>query len=145
MDVAPSDRLFDRAVALWNAREFHAAHDDWETLWNEEEGARRDWLQGLIQYAAAFFHVERGFHATGFVKLMRSAAERCSHHDAGKERIDFERLRQDLEPWHAHAARVAAGADLRAGAPPLPKIAYRPGNAPDPLPPEPEEPEEPPA
>lgn len=136
---ADPDRLFDRAVALWNARDFHAAHEDWETLWNEAEGARRDWLQGLIQYAAALFHVERGFYASGFVKLMRSAAERVSHHDARAERIRFDALRRDLEPWHAHAARVEAGADLAGGAPALPVIGYREGVLPDPLPPDPQD------
>jgi hypothetical protein len=139
---ADPDRLFDRAVALWNARDFHAAHEDWETLWNEAEGARRDWLQGLIQYAAALFHYERGFYASGFVKLMRSAAERVSIHDAKPERIRFDALAKDLVPWHAHARKVEAGADLRQGAPPLPVIAYRDGVRPDPLPPEPDEREE---
>ena len=137
MDSATEDGLFDRAVVLWNARDFHAAHEDWETLWNEAEGTRRDWLQGLIQYAAAFFHVERGFYASGFVKLMRSAAERVSGHDAHAERLHFDALARDLVPWHAHAARVAGGADLRSGAPPYPVLAYRAGVVPRPLPPEP--------
>jgi hypothetical protein len=137
MDVAHEDGLFDRAVALWNARDFHGAHEDWETLWHEAEGARRDWLQGLIQYAAALFHVERGFYASGFVKLMRSAAERVAGHDARGERVRYDLLARDLEPWHAHAARVAAGADLRGSMPPLPVIRYREGIVAAPLPPEP--------
>jgi hypothetical protein len=137
MDAAHDDGLFDRAVALWNARDFHGAHEDWETLWNEAEGARRDWLQGLIQYAAALFHFERGFYASGFVKLMRSAAEKTSGHDARAERIRFDALAHDLDRWHAHAAKVAAGADLRQGAPALPIIRYRDGVVAHPLPPEP--------
>lgn len=130
---APDDALFDRAVQLFNAREFHAAHEDWESLWNEAEGTRRAWLQGLIQYAAAFFHVERGYHASGFVKLMRSAGERVAGHDARAERIRFDLLAHDLVPWHAHAARVAAGLDLRASLPTLPTIRYRDGVLPNPL------------
>ena len=63
MDEREADRLFDRAVAHWNAHGFHAAHEDWETLWNDAEGGRRAWLQGLIQYAAALFHFDRGFYA----------------------------------------------------------------------------------
>jgi predicted metal-dependent hydrolase len=137
MDAAHEDGLFDRAVALWNARDFHGAHEDWETLWHEAEGARRDWLQGLIQYAAALFHVERGFYASGFVKLMRSAAERVAGHDARHERIRFDLLAADLAAWHAHAARVERGAGLREGLPPLPVIRYRDGVAARPLPPEP--------
>ena len=58
-------------MTRFNARLFYEAHEDWEDLWHEAEGDERRWLQGLIQIAAAFFHVERGFHATGFVKLVR--------------------------------------------------------------------------
>jgi hypothetical protein len=136
MDGPHADALFDRAVALWNARDFHGAHEDWETLWNEAEDERRDWLQGLIQYAAALFHVERGFHASGFVKLMRSAAAKVRAHDATGERIRFDRLAQALEPWHAHAAAVEQGRPLREGLPALPLIGYREGVVARPLPPE---------
>ena len=136
MDAAHEDGLFDRAVAFWTAREFHAAHEDWETLWHEAAGDRRAWLQGLIQYAAALFHFERGFYATGFVKLMRSAAERVAAHDARNERIRFDVLQRDLAPWHAHATRVERGHGLRDEAPPLPRIAYREGELAHPLPPD---------
>jgi len=136
MDGPHAEALFDRAVALWNARDFHGAHEDWETLWNDEEGDRRLWLQGLIQYAAALFHVERGFYASGFVKLMRSAAEKVVAHDAQDERIRFDLLTRDLAPWHAHAAEVEGGRPFLERRPPLPVIAYREGVAPHPLPPE---------
>jgi predicted metal-dependent hydrolase len=130
------DALFDRAVAFWNERDFHAAHEDWETLWHEAEGDRRDWLQGLIQYAAALFHVERGFYATGFVKLMRSAAERVAAHDAGSERIRFDLMANELRAWHAHADAVAAGRGLREQLPPFPVLRYRDGVVPAPAPPD---------
>jgi hypothetical protein len=137
MDPRHEERLFDRAVAHWNARDFHPAHEDWEDLWHEAEGTRRDWLQGLIQFAAAFFHFERGFHATGFSKLVRSAAERVAGHDASRERIRFDLLRADLAPWIEHGRLVEAGRPLREGAPPLPVIRYRDGVVADPLPFEP--------
>ena len=137
MDPAHEAGLFDRAVAFWNQRDFHAAHEDWETLWHEAEGDRRAWLQGLIQYAAALFHFERGFYATGFVKLMRSASERVSAHDPRGERIRFDQLQRELSAWHAHAARVDTGHGLREDAPSLPVIRYRDGVVPEPLPPDP--------
>ncbi len=136
MDGPHADALFDRAVALWNTGDFHGAHEDWETLWNEAEDERRDWLQGLIQYAAALFHVERGFYASGFVKLMRSAAAKVGAHDAAGERIRFDLLARALEPWHAHAAAVEQGRPLLEGRPALPLIRYREGVVPRPLPPE---------
>jgi predicted metal-dependent hydrolase len=123
--VSAADDLFDRAVALFNARDFHAAHEEWETLWNDAEGPRRDWLQGLIQVAAAFFHVERGYHATGFVKLMRSAQAKLAAYDASGERMRFDLLEKDLLPWRRHADLVEQGRGLREGLPPLPTIRMR--------------------
>ena len=83
--------LFDRAVAHWNAGRYFESHEDWETLWHEAEGARRAWLQGLIQFAAAFHHFGRG-GASGFSKLVRSAAERAGGYAGDTAGIDFAAL-----------------------------------------------------
>ncbi len=130
--------LFDRAVVHWNAGAFFEAHEDWETIWHEAEGARREWLQGLIQFAAAFVHVGRD-NKSGMVKLMRSAAQRAGGYGGDTAGSDFAALWRDLAPWLAHAERVASGHPLRDGAPPLPTIHYVPGAVPMPLPPEPED------
>jgi hypothetical protein len=143
IDPAFERRLFDRAVALWNARRFHEAHEDWETLWNEAQGPKRLWLQGLIQFAAAFHHFERTGSASGFAKLMRSASEKCGSYGGDTLGLDFARLWAALEPWRAHGERVAAGAGLREGAPAAPpSLAPLPGCVPDPFPFEPDEEDE---
>lgn len=128
--------LFDRAVVAWNSERFFDAHEDWETLWHEAEGAERMWLQGLIQFAAAFHHV---FHGTssGFVKLMRSAHQKTARYAGDTHGIDFETLARGLEPWIRHAERVDGGAAISDQAPPsFPRIAYRQGVEAAPLPPE---------
>jgi hypothetical protein len=131
--------LFDRAVVYFNAEAFFEAHEDWETLWHEAEGARREWLQGLIQFAAGFHHVVRGT-SSGFAKLMRSAAAKAGGYAGDTHGIDFPRLWADVLPWIAHGERVAAGAPLRPGAPAaFPKIAWREGVVPMPAAPEPDE------
>lgn len=128
--------LFDRAVVYWNAGAFFEAHEDWETLWHEAEGARREWLQGLIQFAAGFHHVVRGT-SSGFVKLMQTAAGKAGTYAGDTQGIDFARLWADLGPWMTHGARVGAGASLRAGAPAaFPTIVYRPGVVPMPAAPD---------
>ena len=131
--------LFDRAVAFFNARAFYEAHEDWETLWNEAEGAERLWLQGLIQWAAAFFHFERGYHASGFAKLLREGSEKALGYEGDCHGIRFDRLVGDMQPWFAHGVAVGAGRGLRDGAPALPVIRYADGVEPRPLPPEPYE------
>jgi hypothetical protein len=131
---------FDRAVAYWNAGRFWHAHEDWEDLWNEAEGAHRLWLQGLIQYAAAFVHFARGFHASGFARLVAQATEKVAGYAGETHHLDWPRLVRDLVPWIAHARAVAAGADLRAGAPgDPPRLFHEPGYEPAPFPLEPED------
>ena len=131
--------LFDRAVAHWNAHRFFEAHEDWETLWNDAEGAHRQWLQGLIQFAAGFHHFERGTSG-GFSRLMKTACEKAAGYSGDTHGIDFCGLWAELRPWIAHGERVAGGLDMRHGAPAtLPTIEYQPGVVPSPFPPEPDE------
>ncbi|MEP6717786.1 MAG: DUF309 domain-containing protein [bacterium] len=48
-------------IDLYNAGEFHAAHDAWEERWMGEVGAREKlFLQAMIQSAVAFHHLEIG-------------------------------------------------------------------------------------
>ena len=48
-------------IDLYNAGEFHAAHDAWEERWVDEAGPREKlFLQALIQSAVVFHHIEIG-------------------------------------------------------------------------------------
>lgn len=48
-------------IDLYNAREFHAAHDAWEERWMGEVGPQEKlFLQAMIQSAVAFHHLEIG-------------------------------------------------------------------------------------
>jgi uncharacterized protein len=55
----PSEYL--AGIDLYNAGEFHAAHDAWEERWRDDCGAREKlFLQALIQSAVVFHHIEIG-------------------------------------------------------------------------------------
>jgi hypothetical protein len=55
----PSEYL--AGIDLYNAGEFHAAHDAWEDRWRDEAGpSEKLFLQGLIQSAVIFHHLEIG-------------------------------------------------------------------------------------
>lgn len=64
-------------AAIYNAGEFHAAHDAWEELWLDmDDGPDRDLLQGLIQFTAAVYHADQrnwagttGLAASGYEYL----------------------------------------------------------------------------
>jgi predicted metal-dependent hydrolase len=48
-------------IELYNAGEFHAAHDAWEDRWTDDAGpAEKLFLQAMIQSAVAFHHLEIG-------------------------------------------------------------------------------------
>ena len=48
-------------IDLYNAGEFHAAHDAWEERWMDEVGPREKlFLQAMIQSAVAFHHLDIG-------------------------------------------------------------------------------------
>jgi hypothetical protein len=51
---------FTEGVSHFNSREFWHAHESWEMIWLEAESDVVEFLQGLIQIAAAYHHVQRG-------------------------------------------------------------------------------------
>ena len=82
-------------VEHFNARRFWEAHEAWETIWLVAESDVEQFLQGLIQIAAAYHHVQRGTYrgagrlfeaglkrlepyATTFCGIDRDAAEKAA-------------------------------------------------------------------
>ena len=51
---------FIEGIHNFNSRKFWEAHESWETLWLVAESDLEQFLQGLIQVAAAYHHVQRG-------------------------------------------------------------------------------------
>jgi predicted metal-dependent hydrolase len=51
---------FLQGVTHFNSREFWDAHESWEAIWLEAESDLDQFLQGLIQIAAAYHHIQRG-------------------------------------------------------------------------------------
>ncbi|MDJ0520664.1 MAG: DUF309 domain-containing protein [Planctomycetota bacterium] len=141
-DDADDAGRFDRAVWHWNAGRYWHAHEDWEDLWHEALDDHRLWLQGLIQYAAAFFHFDRGFYARGFERLMAQATEKVEGYAGPLHHLDWAALQRDLEPWIAYGRRVADGAPFPEAPAPIPTLHYEPGYDPAPLPwsPDPDDP-----
>src|SRR2546423_13875113 len=71
----PSEYL--AGIDLYNAGEFHAAHDAWEERWRDDCGAREKlFLQAMIQSAVVFHHIEIG---------RRGAARRM--YSMGREKV----------------------------------------------------------
>jgi predicted metal-dependent hydrolase len=67
----------EEGVALFNDARFWHAHEAWERLWLPATGDEKQFLQGLIQLAAAYHHVQRGTYRGG-VRLFDSALRRLA-------------------------------------------------------------------
>lgn len=56
----------------YEAGEYFAAHEAWESLWLESHEPDKRFLQGLIQITAAFHHLQRN-NQLGAVRLLQAA------------------------------------------------------------------------
>ena len=58
--------IFDEGVRRFNDGRYWDAHESWEELWLEAPASDREFFRGLIQIAAAYYHLgranERGAH-----------------------------------------------------------------------------------
>lgn len=76
MRLKPDFRTpFARGIDHFNARRFWEAHEAWEELWLHAESDAHRFLQGLIQIAAAYHHLQRGTFA-GAVRLFEAGLQK---------------------------------------------------------------------
>lgn len=101
-------------LALYADGEFHAAHEPWEAVWLDSDGATERLLHGLIQVTAALYHTtERNWAGA------RGLAESAPTYLAGLDRPHG----VDLRPARAFCRRLAADPVVveRTGPPALPQ------------------------
>ena len=89
-------------IDLYNAGEFHAAHDAWEERWRDDCGPREKlFLQALIQSAVVFHHIEIGRRGAAR-RMYRMALEKFERLGAG------EYMSLDIRDYLAQLARAVA-------------------------------------
>jgi predicted metal-dependent hydrolase len=98
---------FLAGVAHFNAHEFWDAHESWETIWLVAESDVEQFLQGLIQVAAAYHHVKRGTFR-GAVRLFDAGLRRLSAFPLDWSGID---RRAVEEIARGHRERIAASSE----------------------------------
>ncbi len=101
-------------IAVYNAGEYHAAHDAWEATWLELETGTDDerFLHGLIQFTAVVYHGRRR-NWSGARKLARSAGGYLDGLTADYRGVDLTAVRTYLariaaDPEYAERARPPA-------------------------------------
>ena len=87
--------VFD-GVRRFDAGEYWHAHEVWEEAWKADDGANRDRWKGLIQIAAACYHLARG-NRRPVAWLLGRARHHLSIHDAAEWPFDRDALLELIE------------------------------------------------
>src|SRR5271163_3794242 len=85
-------------LRLYQAGEFFAAHETWESVWLESQEPEKMFLQGLIQVTAAFHHLHRN-NPLGTSLLLKAALARLDRYPAHFGGISLDVLCNDIREW----------------------------------------------
>jgi hypothetical protein len=77
---------------------FFEAHEYWELVWLAAPEPEKTFLQGLIQVAASFHHLQRDNYA-GTISLLRSALRRLNEYPEVFAGVAVESLRATVRLW----------------------------------------------
>lgn len=100
----PSDALA-RGLMLIRAGEYFAAHEELEDAWRAAEASERDFLQGLVHVAVAWYQAGRG-NRVGCERQLEKAQRRLAAYVPEHRGVDLKALLSRLEEA---AATVEAG------------------------------------
>lgn len=90
---------YERGRDLFNRGRFFEAHEEWEKLWLRAHGARRLFLQGLIQIAAGCHKAYERRDRRGCAALVGAGLEKISRDGLPTELSDFAETLDRLIGW----------------------------------------------
>ena len=96
---------FERGIGLIRTGEYFAAHEELEDAWRAAEPGERDFLQGLVHVAVAWYQAGRG-KEIGCGRQLEKAVRRLTPYAPEHRGIDIAALLVQLD---AAQAIVAAG------------------------------------
>lgn len=88
-------------VRLFDAGEYWHAHEAWEDAWRADDAPDRDYHKGLIQLAAACYHLRRGNHRP-LAFLLTRAQHHLTVHDDARWPFDRDSLLELIEELADH-------------------------------------------
>jgi uncharacterized protein len=114
MDKPDYTTHFLEGLDRFNGRRFWDAHESWETIWLAAESDVEQFLQGLIQLAAAYHHIQRGT-LRGAPRLFDAALRRLSAFPegfSGLDRASAEQAARRHQMWVAALVERDEGGSL---------------------------------
>ncbi|MCA9184073.1 MAG: DUF309 domain-containing protein [Pirellulaceae bacterium] len=96
-DLTPPayDHRYLQGIEYFNTCDFFEAHEVWEELWQECQGASRTFYQGLIQAAVCLHHFGNG-NVRGARKLYESSSRYLREHEPRHEGLDVTKFLQEM-------------------------------------------------
>jgi uncharacterized protein len=85
-------------LRLYDAGEFFAAHEAWESVWLRAQEPEKMFLQGLIQVTAAFHHLQRN-NPQGTARLLKAALGRLERYPQVFGDMSVTSLCDDIREW----------------------------------------------
>jgi predicted metal-dependent hydrolase len=98
---------FTGGIDLIRKGEYFAAHEELEDAWRAAEPAERDFLQGLVHVAVAWYQAGRG-KEIGCARQLEKASRRLARYAPAHRGIDVAALLVQLEAAQA----IVAGGSL---------------------------------
>ena len=92
-------------IELLRSREYFAAHEELEIAWRSAETPERDFCQGLVHVAVAWYQAGRG-RRPGCERQLEKAARRLGAYAPSHRGVDIASILAQVE---RAADRVAAG------------------------------------
>jgi predicted metal-dependent hydrolase len=96
---------FQRGLDLIREGEFFAAHEELELAWRAADAGERDFFQGLVHVAVAWYQAGRG-NRTGCERQLEKAARRLAPFAPAHRNVDVAAI---LEQVAGAEAVVASG------------------------------------
>jgi len=116
-ELDPEERgALARGIREFNEGFFFECHDTLEEMWMGLRGPSRDFFQGLIQVAVAFYHLTGGNRA-GAMSMLSRALKRFEKYPDRYAGFDLGAHRAELRGWQARLDEdgpLNADADLAA-------------------------------
>ena len=95
------DSAYERGVDLIRRGEYFEAHEELETAWRAAEADERDFFQGLVHVAVAWYQAGRG-NRVGCERQLEKAQRRLARYAPAHRGLDVARLLAQLAALDRH-------------------------------------------
>ncbi len=92
------DERFWRGIREFNDERFYEAHEVLEDLWHEYREIDRTFVQGLIQLAAGFYHLQCE-NQRGALSQLTKGKTKLAQYEPRHCEIDVKTLLADVDCW----------------------------------------------